>query len=236
MTKRPQKNLDKAPMKLLIITNKNTDKSKFEKLLEESQTYFNITWSYLNVEKSEDLEGVEVPDIMFIDFEDGYEKIFNWEFYDYCHRKNQIYLQIAVLKEFDQEDYIYFKFGNDEIIYKDDGYDFLKWKLIAILRRSWDSHSKKTIIMCKGMILDNLKNVFYFNGTKIHLTKKELQFMNLLMNNVSGNFISKQKIFADLWNDTGEDCTRVVDQIIFKIKKKVGKQVFEITQKGIKII
>ncbi|MGL5308825.1 MAG: winged helix-turn-helix domain-containing protein, partial [Metamycoplasmataceae bacterium] len=123
-----------------------------------------------------------------------------------------------------------------ELIYKDDGYEYLKWKMIAILRRSWDSHSKKTVIIHKGMILDNLKNAFYFNDVKIHLTKKELQLMNMLMNNSSGNFISKQKIFAAIWNDNGEDYTRVVDQVIFKIKKKVGKQVFEIGKRGIKII
>ncbi|MGL5732777.1 MAG: winged helix-turn-helix domain-containing protein, partial [Metamycoplasmataceae bacterium] len=67
-------------------------------------------------------------------------------------------------------------------------------------------------------------------------TKKELQLMNILMTDASGNYISKQKIFSTIWNDTGEDYTRVVDQVIFKIKKKVGKQVFEIGKRGIKII
>ncbi|MGL5308840.1 MAG: winged helix-turn-helix domain-containing protein, partial [Metamycoplasmataceae bacterium] len=157
-------------------------------------------------------------------------------FYDMCHRKNYIYLQVLLLQEFQKSDFAFYKLGNDELIYKDDGYEYLKWKMIAILRRSWDSHSKKTVIIHKGMILDNLKNAFYFNDVKIHLTKKELQLMNMLMNNSSGNFISKQKIFAAIWNDNGEDYTRVVDQVIFKIKKKVGKQVFEIGKRGIKII
>lgn len=236
MTNHLKKNLKRAPLKILVISDEKTDKVELDRLLEESQKYFNMTWSYLDFKNRSEIEKIEVPDIMFIDFRDGYEKIFNWEYYDYCHRKNPIYLQVALLQEFSKDDYSLYKLGNDELIYKNDGYEFLKWKLIAMLRRSWDSHSKKTVIIYKGMILDNLKNVFYFNDLKIHLTKKELQLMNLLMSDVSGNFISKQKIFQALWNDHGEDYTRVVDQIIFKIKKKVGKEVFEINKRGIKII
>jgi DNA-binding response OmpR family regulator len=63
-----------------------------------------------------------------------------------------------------------------------------------------------------------------------------MQLMDLLMSNVNGGFVTKRKIFIALWDDQGEDDSRVVDQIIFKIKKKLGKQVFEITKKGIKII
>ncbi|MGL5205607.1 MAG: winged helix-turn-helix domain-containing protein [Metamycoplasmataceae bacterium] len=230
------KNLDKQPLKILVITNENTNKEEIEKILIESHKYFNITWSYLNLNLIDDLVNLETPDIMIIDYFEGQEKIFNWEFYDKCHRRNSIYLQILLLKEFQKSDFEFYKLGNDELIYKDDGYEYLKWKMIAILRRSWDSHSKKAVIIHKGMILDNLKNAFYFNDTKIHLTKKELQLMNILMTNASENYITKQKIFATIWNDTGEDCTRVVDQVIFKIKKKIGKQVFEIGKRGIKII
>ncbi|MGL5205104.1 MAG: winged helix-turn-helix domain-containing protein [Metamycoplasmataceae bacterium] len=230
------KKLDKHPLKILIVANENTNKKEIDEILAESHKYFNMNWSYLDYKSTDDLDNIEVPDIMIIDYFENQEKIFNWEFYDMCHRKNYIYLQVLLLQEFQKSDFAFYKLGNDELIYKDDGYEYLKWKMIAILRRSWDSHSKKTVIIHKGMILDNLKNAFYFNDVKIHLTKKELQLMNMLMNNSSGNFISKQKIFAAIWNDNGEDYTRVVDQVIFKIKKKVGKQVFEIGKRGIKII
>ncbi|MGL4252108.1 MAG: winged helix-turn-helix domain-containing protein [Metamycoplasmataceae bacterium] len=230
------KNLDKHPLRILIVAHENTNKQEIDEILLESQKYFNMTWSYLDFKGIEDLNDLETPDIMVIDYFEGQEKIFNWEFYDKCHRKNPIYLQVLLLKAFQKSDFAFYKLGNDELIYRDDGYEYLKWKIIAILRRSWDSHSKKTVIIHKGMILDNLKNVFYFNDTKIHLTKKELQLMNILMNDASGNFISKQKIFSTIWNDAGEDCTRVVDQVIFKIKKKVGKQLFEVGKRGIKII
>ncbi|MGL5617514.1 MAG: winged helix-turn-helix domain-containing protein [Metamycoplasmataceae bacterium] len=230
------KNLDKHPLKVLVITHENTNKEEIDKILVESQKYFNMTWSYSNFKEIENIENFEVPDIMVIDYFEGQEKLFNWEFYDFCHRKNSIYLQVLLLKEFKKSDFIFYKWGNDEIIYKDDDYEYLKWKIIAILRRSWDSHNKKTVIIHKGMILDNLKNVFYLNDKRIHLTKKEFQLMNILMTDASEDYISKQKIFSTIWNDTGEDYTRVVDQVIFKIKKKIGKQVFEIGKKGIKII
>ncbi len=236
MIKQLKKNLDKSPLKILIIANQKTDKTLWDQLLQVAQEYFNITWDYLNFLNQDNWQDFEVPDVLFIDFQEDYNSIFNWEFYDKCHTKNHIFLQIMILETFNKNDYKLFKHGADEIIYKNDGFEFLKWKIISMLRRSWDSHSKKTTIMCKGMILDKNKNRFYFNETQIHLTKKELQLMDLLMTNVNAGFITKRKIFVSLWDDQGEDNSRVVDQIIFKIKKKLGKEVFEITKKGIKII
>ncbi len=234
MTKLIEKNLGKSPLNILIISNEDTNEDELNKFFENSQIYLNIVWSYLKFDSIENWDNIDVPDVLFIDFKEGYEKKFNWELYSKCHDKNPIFLQVVILQKFDTEDYQFYKFGSDEIIYKDDGYNYLKWKIIAMLRRSWDSHSKKTTIIYKGMILDNIKNTFYFNDSKIHLTKKELQLMNLLMSNING--VSKRKIFKKLWDDDGEDYTRVVDQIIFKIKKKIGKQVFEIKKNGIKII
>jgi hypothetical protein len=43
MIKHLQKNLDKSPLKILIISNANTDKNIFEDLLKTSDEYFNIT-------------------------------------------------------------------------------------------------------------------------------------------------------------------------------------------------
>ncbi|MGL5732903.1 MAG: hypothetical protein ACRCXE_02450, partial [Metamycoplasmataceae bacterium] len=159
MTEHLNKNLDKHPLKILIVANENTNKEEIDEILVESQKYFNMTWSYLDFKGIEDLADIEIPDIMVIDYFEGQEKIFNWEFYDMCHRRNAVYLQVLLLKAFANSDFVFYKQGNDELIYKDDGYEYLKWKIIAILRRCWDSHSKKTIIIHKGMILDNLKNV-----------------------------------------------------------------------------
>ncbi len=126
MIKHPKKNFDKFPLKILVIYDEQTDKEAIEALLQESLIYFNITWDYLKFEEKLDFKNLEIPDIMFIDFKENYEKIFNWELYDYYHRKNPIYLQVAILEKFSKDDYSFFKIGNDELIYKDDGYDFLK--------------------------------------------------------------------------------------------------------------
>lgn len=237
-SKKIKKDVNNAPLNILFVSNKNTDKKIFENLFKEAKVYLNISWTFLDVEvKSNfDFNSYQSLDVMFIDFQEGYEKIFNWELYDFYHRVNKGYLQVMVLEEFSSEDFWALKIGSDDVIYKKDGYEFLKWKLISIFRRMWDSHSKKTTIIHKGLIIDNNKKKFMLNEEDIHLTKKEFQLMLLLMSNIGVGFITKRRIFKLLWNDSGEDCTRVVDQIIFKIKKKVGKEIFEINKNGIKII
>lgn len=236
MEKSLNRNGNNTPLNILYISNKNTNKDEINKLFEETKVYLNISWSFLDVETKSDLKDFEALDVMFIDYQDGYEKIFNWELYDVYHKINKRYLQVMILNEFSKDDFWALKIGSDDIIYKTDGYNFLKWKIIAIFRRMWDSHSKKTTIIHKGMIIDNNKMNFMINQNKIHLTKKEFQLMSLLMSQIGVGFITKRKIFKLLWSDNGEDYTRVVDQLIFKIKKKVGKEIFEINKNGIKII
>ncbi len=225
-----------TPLKILFISNKNTNKNEMNRLFEEAKLYLNISWKFLDIYTKNDLKNIQSLDVMFIDFQVGYEKIFNWELYDTYHRINNEYLQVMVLDEFSKNDYWALKIGSDDIIYKKDGYEFLKWKIIAIFRRMWDTHHKKTTIIHKGLIIDNIRKNFFLNDNKIHLTKKEFELMALLMSKVGVGFVTKRKIFKLLWNDSGDDYSRVVDQLIFKIKNKIGKEIFEINKNGIKIV
>ncbi|MDK2819704.1 MAG: response regulator transcription factor [Mycoplasmataceae bacterium] len=230
------KKVNNDPLKIVFVCNEQTNKNEIEELFKIAKIYLNISWIFIDVQEIKDIENIETPDILFIDYKENFEKIFNWEQYHYFHQKNSIFMQVTVLDSFQEQDYKILKFGTDDIIYKNFGYDFLKWKIIAILRRMWDSHSNKTTKIYKGMIIDNLKNVFYFNDKLIYLTKKEFELMDFLMTNIKQGFISKKKIFEALWGVKGNDCSRVTDQIIFKIKKKIGKDVFQITKQGIKIL
>ena len=229
-------NRNSDSIKITFVCNERTNKGEINDLFQTAKIYLNISWIFIDVKEINDIQNMEIPDVLFIDYKEEFKKIFNWEQYHDFHEKNNIFMQIMILDTFHESDYQIFKFGTDDIIYKNLGYNFLKWKIIAILRRMWGSHNNKTTKIYKGMIIDNLKNVFYFNNELIYLTKKEFELIDFLIINRKQGFISKKEIFEALWGVKGNDQSRVTDQIIFKIKKKIGKDVFQITKEGIKII
>ena len=67
---------------------------------------------------------------------------------------------------------------------------------------------------------------------------KELEVLSILMNEFfkKNNFVSKKKIFKKIYGIDNNQKSRVVDQIIFKLKNKLPSDFLEIDKhKGIKI-
>ena len=86
--------------------------------------------------------------------------------------------------------------------------------------------------------MDLIKQKVIINEKDVNITKKEFQLLSILVEefNTTQQIISKQKIYRILYNDTHYDNTRVVDQLIFRLKKKLGPEFIGVEKNGIKII
>lgn len=122
----------------------------------------------------------------------------------------------------------------DRIIYTGLSRDYTVWASMSSLRRYWGAYSKPSTIIYKDLIADFVESKFSVNGKEIKLTSKEVDLLRYLLNNRE-SFIPKKKVFKDVWGFEEMDTTRTVDQMIFKLKNKIGRDYFTIVRnKGVK--
>ena len=69
------------------------------------------------------------------------------------------------------------------------------------------------------------------------ITKKEFEVLSILVEEFhnENKFCSKNILFKKIYGVDNNMNSRVIDQIIFRLKKKFGSNFFEINNKGIKI-
>ena len=230
----------KEKIKIKVILNQESNKEVFEKVFAWAEDYLELEITYIdNIENIKDIKKViSNVDFCFIHFLSQYDKLFAWEFYSWMHDINSKFKMIFVVNQYSENDFQLFKNGADDIIYLDKNFENLKWKIFSLLRRFWDtSHSKFTLIR-NGILVDLIKQKVIINEKEVNITKKEFQLLSILVEefNTTQQIISKQKIYRILYNDTHYDNTRVVDQLIFRLKKKLGPDFIGIEKNGIKII
>ena len=160
-------------------------------------------------------------DILFLWSEDL--NFFKLSYYSILQKTNPHFKYVAIKKEVEKTDFEIYKLLVDDIVYTDI-WKVAKWKSISILRRYWNTFSKPSTIIYKDIIADFVDNNISVNGQQIELTKKESQLLKLFLRN-PGIFLDKNDIFKKIWG-FDEDTSRTLDQMIFKLKKKIGKKYF----------
>lgn len=161
-------------------------------------------------------------DILFLWYKQ--EDAFQLEYYQIFQNNNEMFKYIVMKENLEPEtDVQIYKRLVDDIVYLKDERLF-EWKTVAILRRFWNTASKDTTIIYKGIIADFIDHKFIVDRIEVSLTQKEEKLLRIFMTNI-GKFLNKRKLFKSIWGFE-EDTTRVLDQIIFKLKKKIGKDLF----------
>ncbi|WKX02728.1 winged helix-turn-helix domain-containing protein [Candidatus Mycoplasma mahonii] len=216
-------------IEIVVIAN---DKEFINKAAKEWEKYFQIELIIIEPHEFDSIKKKKI-DILFIEnnskdiFKIKYHKMFK----DRSHRFNLI----AFKKEQLEDDKNIFKKLYDRIVYTHIE-ELAILDTIAILRRHWNANFKVTTIIYKSIVADFLENKIFVDGTKVSLTSKETSLLKFLLLN-KNNYISKNELFRKVWNVNDYDRTRVLDQIIFKLKNKIGRNYFHISRKeGIKII
>lgn len=226
-------------IKISIILNRNSDVIFFKNLFSWINQYLNIDVNYINDFNKSKLDEIDSSvDFCFVHFIPDYEPLFAWNFYSTIHEINKKFKMIFILNEFSKTDFNLFKNGGDDIIYMDNDFQFIKWKFFSLLRRKWDESNTKFTLIRNGVVIDLIKRKVIKNNKEINITKKEFQLLAILVEefNSKRSFTTKQKIYKSIYKDNNIDNSRVVDQLIFRLKNKLGKDFISIEKKGIRII
>lgn len=170
-------------------------------------------------------------DIVFIDH--SLLSTLDSKIYTKLSKLNSKFKLIVLKKSFEDGDHRILKQMVDDIIYFNLGEKFVKWKTIAELRRFWSTHSKGDLIIYGNLIMDFVKAKVWVNGEEMKLTQKENALLRYFYEH-KGVWLDRMKIFEDVWEykTVRYDFTRTIDQMVFKLKKKIGIDYFQTKRLG----
>ncbi|NQZ28909.1 MAG: response regulator transcription factor [Mycoplasmatales bacterium] len=220
-------------LQIYFITNKQRE--EYETLSENWRAYFNIKTYYISEKNAASLIGKKV-DFLFID-NDIKKDTITWEYLNEIREFNPYFKNVWFHDIFFKDrTYEFLKYGADDIIYFESEFEYMKWKTIALLRRRWETHSNDNVVFHRGLIVNNVNNECFLNDKHIELSKKEFQVLKVIVEAEPDEFVQRQYIYKKVWKHDDNDPTRVVQQIIQNLKRKIGKDYFEIVRnKGIKL-
>ena len=88
--------------------------------------------------------------------------------------------------------------GGDDFIAKPFDNSVLIAKIQALLRRTYDFGTGRTILEHKGAILNTGDNTLNYKEERIELSKNEYRILFILMDN-KGSVVSREKLMEQLW-------------------------------------
>ncbi len=221
-------------LQIYFITNKK--RKVYTELIEIWKTYFNIKIFYVSEQNANTLVGKKV-DFVFFD-NDIQKETISWEYLHNIRKVNPYFKNVWFHNHFFADrTYEFLKGGADDIIYFESEFEYMRWKTIALLRRRWETHSNDNVVFHRGLIIDKINSECILNNKNIELSKKEFQVLKVIVESNPEDFVQRQHIYKTVWKHDDNDPTRVVQQIIQNLKRKIGKDYFEIVRnKGIKLI
>lgn len=221
-------------LQIFILTKKKTKAQ--EKIIEIWKSMFNTQINYIDVKKLDNFKTKKI-DFLFIFEGATTRKTITWEWINKVREKNPYFKLVWVLKKFNSTIAPpYLKAGADDILYEDSDWEYIKWKTIALLRRRWELFANDNVVFHRGLIVDKLKGECLVNEKLIDLSKKEFEVLKCLVDAPAKEYVKRDYIYKTVWKHDDTDTTRVVQQIIQNLKKKIGSNYFKtIRNKGIKL-
>lgn len=240
--------INKKQINIIVVLNKNSNLELFQNIFDYISIYLKLNVMYIKNFDTKKIQEVndklnEKIDFYFVDIIKEYEYIFSWNFYSKMHSFNNLFKLIIFKNQIDDDDIKYYKNGVDDIVYMSDKYysdkeKYIKWKIFSLLRRKWDNYHKDTTLIRNGVIIDLIKRQVVVNNKNIKITNKEFEVLNILIIefNKKNNFSSKNKLYKKIYGVENKENSRVIDQLIFRLKNKISNGFFEIDKrKGIRI-
>lgn len=197
----------------------------FKKLIVDWDKYFEVNHIFDEPENLKKHLRSNI-NILFI-WAENYKE-FKMEYYKTFKDSVDAFKLVALKSRFEDNDFEIFKLLFDDIVYTEND-KVGKWKLIAILRRYWSTFSKPTTMIHGDIIADFVDNRVTVDGNEVELTNKEIKLLKYFSERV-GVYIPKKEMFKAIWGFE-DDTSRTLDQMIFKLKKKVGSNYFTLSRK-----
>ncbi len=116
------------------------------------------------------------------------------------------------------------------------GDDYIIGLLKTILKRKSDKYFVETMDYFKNIKVDSILREVYISNELVETSNKEFKLIRYLVRN-NENFKTKIEVFKNIWGYE-EDTSRILDQYLHRIKKKIGKEVIIIKDKikGLKLL
>ena len=111
--------------------------------------------------------------------------------------------------------------GGDDFIAKPFDNSVLIAKIQALLRRTYDFGTGRTILEHKGAILNTGDNTLNYKEERIELSKNEYRILFILMEN-KGNVVSREKLMEQLWETDSFVDENTLTVNIGRLRKRLG--------------
>ncbi|GAA0369521.1 response regulator transcription factor [Alkalibacterium iburiense] len=125
--------------------------------------------------------------------------------------------------------------GADDYIQKPFRLSIVVAKIQALLRRTYDFKEQDDFVTFNHVILKPSDLTLSYKEETVSLTKNESKIMEILLNG-KGEYVSKEKIMRDLWEDESFIDGNTLAVNITRLRKKVrdiGEEDFILTKKGV---
>lgn len=111
--------------------------------------------------------------------------------------------------------------GGDDFIAKPFDNSVLIAKIQALLRRTYDFGTGRTILEHRGAILNTGDNTLNYKEERIELSKNEYRILFILMEN-KGNVVSREKLMEQLWETDSFVDENTLTVNIGRLRKRLG--------------
>lgn len=115
-----------------------------------------------------------------------------------------------------------FNVGADDYISKPFSIKEVIARIKAILKRSTQPRDENKQLIFKNLTVNQQKKEISVAGQTVNLTRKEFEILLLLMKNMD-QYISRDEILKQIWDDDVIVTERNVDVNIARLRKKVGE-------------
>jgi DNA-binding response OmpR family regulator len=115
-----------------------------------------------------------------------------------------------------------FNVGGDDYISKPFSIKEVIARIKAIMKRGTQNLEPRQQVVFKTLIADKKRKEISVDGQVINLTRKELEILILLMENMD-QYISRDEILKQIWDDDVIVTERNVDVNIARLRKKIGE-------------
>ncbi|WP_175931703.1 MULTISPECIES: response regulator transcription factor [unclassified Burkholderia] len=110
--------------------------------------------------------------------------------------------------------------GADDVIAKSVGRTELVARVNALVRRTFLARGDGLAIRAGGYLIPNTGTCIYINGNPVRMTRKEMDIIVLLFQNI-GKIVPRKYLIEAVWGRGGDMVSRSLDTHMYRVRNKL---------------